>query len=698
MAKAIKLIMIIAIVGLLMLLPTLGLKIAKADDVAVTEFDKTYVTDDLNQMTLDGVKFDELDYPVNLNNHKVTLLNFIEYMFTYDEVNRDKYGVYLYFYNPSQKDIIASASNKIQIADAFDSDGNATSYKKFNLQLINASTAPAEKVFLKFKVVFDKSFIKSLNKNARRYKVSGVELFERNKQNATEYNVSGGWTFTGYAKGCGRNGQNSESTLQIAEYTTLESISLDVRETFYRQKNVSSLGAGHQNELNSVYFAVPNKYLNKYGNLQKIKCEYYEYKTMPIIMQPWQEAYQFYYELSQNKELIGKLPRYQTHNRVQNTYKDTSVLKYELQSKEHDKWYDPDKDVLYSTKKEKNPNSIYHPKYNEWIHRLIFDHEKVSKEELKEYIYNYSTSYITGNVDIKDGRLSNDLFSAKVDSGHKRGYNLVELDANDKFNMLSYDSNHSWWDKFWTYGFWAPDTSGDIKNIRAIEMITEDVLSKATSDSIYVDSADMTNFKNFCNESYSAGKTPFLFRFAVNDYYSSKTTVATGVKTEFDVEAPITKDSGSVAQQTLYLDFDIITLTFQVDGVYTVVPVVSDPIDLIKEVTPPLEEKPWIADSIAQAFKNAFNAQWFTNWGRWVLVALAVVIGIVLIVVFFPVIVAVVKIIGRVFIVPFKAMKKTADNRNRRRKRAKITHKKKKNIRRKANAKIKNSKESTKGG
>lgn len=106
MAKLLKTVIFIAVVGLLLILPTLGLKIAKADDVAVTEFDKTYVTDDLNQMKIDGVQFDELDYPVNLNDHNVTLLNLVEYMFTYDEVNRGKYGVYLYFYNPSQKDIM----------------------------------------------------------------------------------------------------------------------------------------------------------------------------------------------------------------------------------------------------------------------------------------------------------------------------------------------------------------------------------------------------------------------------------------------------------------------------------------------------------------------------------------------------------------------------------------------------------------
>lgn len=682
MAKAIKLIMAIAIILLLLFLPSLGLKIAKADELVVTEFDKSYVTDDLSQMKINGVQFDELDYPVNLNDHNVTLLNFVEYMYTYDDAARQHYGVYLYFYNPSQKDIIYSNSNKIQIANEYDKDGNPISYAKYTLKLVNYSTGAQNKVFLKFKAEFDDGFIKTLNRNARAYSVSGVELFESNKNTAVEYPIRSKWIFSGYAVGCGEDGKNTESTLQV-NYTTLEAITLNVKDTYYRQDNISSQGEGHQNEINSVYFAVPNRYIDNYGNLQKIKCEYYEYKTMPIICQPWEEAYSFYADLATNAELPESLPQIQIYNTVLDTYKNTGVLKYELLSKLSN--YSWNKDPLYSTKGEKNPDSEKTLHYNEWIHRLIFDHQNISESELKEYIYNYANSYITGYIDIKDGTLSNDLFSESVDAGHTRGYNLVELDANDEFNMLSYDSNHSWWDKFWDFGFWAPDTAGDIKNIKAIEAVPLDYLLTSTADSLLINDSDWTNFKNYCNEAYANDCTPFLFRFSVTDYYSINTSVAESYKDVVGFTGAVTRDSGSVAQETLFFDFDIITLTFQADGVYTVVPCVSDPVDILKEVTPPLEEKPWVADSISDAFKNAFNAQWFTNWGRWVLVAIAVVIGIVLIIVFFPVIVAVLKLIGRIFIAPFKAMKRSIDNRPERRARTKKT--KNKNKRRKKNAK-----------
>ena len=41
------------------------------------------------------------------------------------------------------------------------------------------------------------------------------------------------------------------------------------------------------------------------------------------------------------------------------------------------------------------------------------------------------------------------------------------------------------------------------------------------------------------------------------------------------------------AQQTIFLNFDIIQLTFNKEGVLTVIPVVSDPIDIINPYTPP---------------------------------------------------------------------------------------------------------------
>lgn len=295
---------------------------------------------------------------------------------------------------------------------------------------------------------------------------------------------------------------------------------------------------------------------------------------------------------------------------------------------------------------------------------MIFDHQNVSETELKEYIYNYASSYITGNIDIKDGTLSNDLFSESVDAGHTRGYNLVELDANDEFNMLSYDSNHSWWDKFWDFGFWAPDTAGNIKNIKAIEAVPLDYLLASTADSLLVNDSDWTNFKNYCNEAYANDCTPFLFRFSVTDYYSINTSVAESYKDVVGFTGAVTRDSGSVAQETLFFDFDIITLTFQADGVYTVVPCVSDPVDILKEVTPPLEESPWIAETL---LNTVFPTGWFDTWGKWVLVAIAIVVAIVLIVVFWPVLLAVFKAFIKILIMPFKKLGELIKEKNKKR-------------------------------
>ena len=42
-----------------------------------------------------------------------------------------------------------------------------------------------------------------------------------------------------------------------------------------------------------------------------------------------------------------------------------------------------------------------------------------------------------------------------------------------------------------------------------------------------------------------------------------------------------------MSMQNVFLDFDIISLTYERNGVYTVIPVVADPIDIFADVTPP---------------------------------------------------------------------------------------------------------------
>ena len=46
----------------------------------------------------------------------------------------------------------------------------------------------------------------------------------------------------------------------------------------------------------------------------------------------------------------------------------------------------------------------------------------------------------------------------------------------------------------------------------------------------------------------------------------------------------------------MFFDFDIIQLSFQKDGKYTVIPAVASPIDIVNDITPPVQmpdDTPW---------------------------------------------------------------------------------------------------------
>lgn len=119
-------------------------------------------------------------------------------------------------------------------------------------------------LFYKFKVIDHKSadgktIAERVNSNERRYDISGVELLTKGESNATEYTVGGTYTFTGYAKGYGADVE-AESNL-ICSVRNLETVRLDLsgkddgidKRTYWRSDS-SSVGAHHQNQINSVFF------------------------------------------------------------------------------------------------------------------------------------------------------------------------------------------------------------------------------------------------------------------------------------------------------------------------------------------------------------------------------------------------------------------------------------------------------------
>ena len=125
------------------------------------------------------------------------------------------------------------------MASSYGVDGNPNDYVKFDLQFLSKSEDSNYKnLFYKFKVVDREvngtTFADRVNSNERRYDVSGIELMTYGSNNATEYAVNGTFKFTGYSQGYGPDASAKSTLASTVEY--LETITLDVKHTFYRTK------------------------------------------------------------------------------------------------------------------------------------------------------------------------------------------------------------------------------------------------------------------------------------------------------------------------------------------------------------------------------------------------------------------------------------------------------------------------------
>ena len=145
------------------------------------KFDETNVLEDLQSSKVNGKPFDMKDYPYD-ESKDIQVISFVEYCYSYRANQRENYGLYVYIYNPKGWNLSSSdKQNKIQMAVAYDAEGNPTDYQKFSLEFCSkVESGDYKNLFYKFKVV-DKpvngtTFADRVNSNARRYDVSGVEI------------------------------------------------------------------------------------------------------------------------------------------------------------------------------------------------------------------------------------------------------------------------------------------------------------------------------------------------------------------------------------------------------------------------------------------------------------------------------------------------------------------------------------------
>ena len=586
--------------------------VAYAADDGCIGFDNTNVLDDLSSSTANGKAFDIKNYPFN-ENGEVQIISFIEYCYSYKANLRDHYGLYIYIYNPQGLNLSTDTKqNKIQMAVSYDAEGNPNDYEKFSLEFCSkVESGNYKNLFYKYKVIEREingtTFDERVNSNERRYDVSGVELTTYGAQNATEYHVGTTYRFTGFAEGYGPD-ETAKSTLD-SEIEKMETVELSVKHTFYRSET-SALGAGHQNQLDTVYFSVPKSYIEEYGRLQRIKAEWYEYKTKEILVT---SSTVFYNAASPYIGVkLGTTPN------QYGLYEYVKEIGYSLgigAGKAGDMYVAQWGWNLGTGYFHVPTNVLYYmflvddiEKYDPYAETVTIG--GVQSNDLYQYIKNYRKTYTSGRLPIKDGTISADLFESDIDASRKMdnesgkiqlGYSYYDFDADVDLQTLSSwsETSPSFWDNWLNFGLGAAFMGGPDEESRTVAPIqilkASDMTGTNTeiAERLLVNINDVDAIKTEYNNAVTINgandeeKVVVLFRFATSDYYSEAVDIIEP-KAGFMWSDKHYEGQAYIAQESVFFDFDIIQLTFNQEGVYTVIPVVSSPIDVVNDITPPV--------------------------------------------------------------------------------------------------------------
>ena len=602
------------------------------------KFDNTSIFDDLyGSKDEHGNEFDLGNYPKNKDG-ELRFYTFVEYGYSY-YANLDKnYALYIYLYNPQQLDFSTYLdSNVVRMATAFvkNSEGEyvASGYDDFNIVCVSRTTGDYANLFYKFKILDpDKKLLALAQKyesenGCRRYDIAGVYLKTDKSDVTLDKNIGRSFKCSGYMATYGEN-SNNPSTF-VCKVDVLETLDLKVYQTSYLT-GVSSAGAYHHNNVSSVYFAIPQRVFDKYGSLWEIYAQWYECKTAPILVT---SNVDFYYKALNNNHLTlsesatdGDFLDSDVDYILQygaSVWNDGSLDKVEYQWAYNRRSYS--KITGYQSTKVRTvynnckflPFVFYSPSYTESGAFNVINKQTVAGDVTSSQIRDYISNYVSSNyVDWHTSRnLASELFvntvdSARAEKGIKVGLNKVRTNLGYTFDLKSWNSEYgSWWDKLVQYGWSYPKNSAlgeEHTNVKPFEAVESGRLtSSSLASDLLINQNDVDSFKTFCNSSYANDEVPYLFRFAVSDYYSRPVTRST---------TSGSSDDTYLAQETVFFDFNIITMTFKGKEDYYTLAVMHTPVDVIAGVEPPpVELTP--GEHLVNNFLTAMQKiwDWFKN-------------------------------------------------------------------------------------
>ena len=540
--------------------------------VVGNDLDSTSVESDL------GEDFNWLLYPENKLG-KIDVLQFVEYCYTDDVSEKGNYGLYLYVYNPALLRFSAN-NNVVNMAVAYDEDGEPSEYSNVPLMLCGYSHGEYAFRVYKFRISLPSSVYvnaRSCNqKNGyRQYDIASIQLRAVGETLSQDNAIARAYRCSGYAKGY------DETSMQKSTYActweNFETLTLDVKSTFYRPEGTNGKSDYTQDSLHSVYFAVPNDTLDEYGRLSVIHATWLNAVLNPGLV-------------------TGNLTAYNEINKF---------LGVKLDDGDED-----DLDFIYIGACE--PVLIYQSGVYSYNHGFVYNWthdssnllvnkylgEKIDTLYLNFYAgsdidsadnYTLSSDDILAEMknslsryggDAVNGKYSRNIFES-VDSE----FTDITIKADENFSLTSQVISNNFWEKL--FGVYQTTV---FDGIEAIHAVTESDVKGSVEDvsnRLYISQSDYADFMAFYAAQTLLNKTVFLFRYQVSDYVSQEATLMNVKPDSISNFWDKIDTNAYFFQETVNLDFDIIDLTFSKEDDYKVIPVVSDPIDIVHDATPP---------------------------------------------------------------------------------------------------------------
>lgn len=557
------------------------------------KFDATNVLDDLEGSTIEGKQIDLKSY-LNTLGKDTEVLSLMEFCYAADPDFQKDFGLYLYVYNPKKYQFANNSElNRVQLS--FDETEN---YKKYPLQFLNASVKEGyEGLFFKYKVAFTvgqrKETLEVLEPEERVYRVGEVELQPLGDDSVCSVAVAKNYRFTGFVRGYGSETGNLQSRTEETDVITLRKDKGEVGFTWFRPNGSNGKNEYTRDSLHSVYFVVPNNFIERYGVMTEVHATWRDAVLAPALVTGNKEAYDAISPFLGEKmdpPLIGfgglglcYLGALKT-DVLGNLHTYTYGYGFNVPGSAHDSKEGMGDSALSVTfRQRKDEGSAIDPLYMMYFSGDEIDSAdkfQITPDEITEMLKRCTADY---GGELVNGKYSRALFDDIADSWEDKTFTNKE-----KTQPLTEEViDSTWWERLW--GSSHVESHEEFNGIEAIHTVTEedfeDDKSKAAQN-LYIDETCYDEIKSSFDRHKQNG-TMFLLRYQVSDYVAQ--------------EASLIKDPGWSSlswvvdtnayffQETVNLDFDIIDATFSDGGAAVKIPVAMTPFDVIPGSDSPLK-------------------------------------------------------------------------------------------------------------